>query len=300
MLAALWRKLFLEERPSIGLSLFRPFAAFTVAAHILPTFVRLDDNYLPTAFKEKNFSFFTPNILQWVEQSPDALVKTMVVVLCLSVFLFGIGLFSRVSCIAMTLCCYYFYALNSLHIGTLSYDILLVTLFLLCVTPYPGDSLSVDCRLRTDSWTATRVRPIFVQRLLQMQVSSTFFYTALCKVSASGNWLTDNPIFYLLNSTSESVVKQFPFRHFFAARPELCFWIGVGIICFEFSLSVLIWWKKTRDLYIFAGFLFHVMLVVTLHVPTIFFFLFPPQLFLFVEPEKVEGFFRKFRRTRRL
>jgi len=31
-----------------------------------------------------------------------------------------------------------FYALNEFHIGTLSWDILLVTLFLMCVSPYHG------------------------------------------------------------------------------------------------------------------------------------------------------------------
>ena len=34
------------------------------------------------------------------------------------------------------------------------------------------------------------------------------------------------------------------------------------------------------------GLTFHVLLLVTLHVPTIFFFLFPPQLLLFIDPEQ--------------
>ena len=148
-----WHRAFLRERPSIGLSLFRPFVAFTVAAHILPTFVRMEDNYLHTAFKEKNYSFFTPEAIAWVEKSPDKLVFAMAVLFGVSTFSFGVGLFTQASCLLMTLCCYYFYALNSAHIGTLSYDILLVTLFLMCLTGYPGDSLSVDCFRRTRAWS---------------------------------------------------------------------------------------------------------------------------------------------------
>jgi hypothetical protein len=73
----------------------------------------------------------------------------------------------------------------------------------------------------------------------------------------------------------------------FAARPELCHAIGVAVIVFELSLSVLIFVKKTRTFYIVAGCLFQLMLLVTLHVPTIFFFLFTPQFLLFIEPEKI-------------
>ena len=41
---SLWSRLFLEERPSIGLAFFRLAVAFTVGAHIIPTLLRLDDN----------------------------------------------------------------------------------------------------------------------------------------------------------------------------------------------------------------------------------------------------------------
>ncbi|MBI3088549.1 MAG: DUF393 domain-containing protein [Candidatus Omnitrophica bacterium] len=185
----------------------------------------------------------------------------------------------------MTVACYYFYALNSLHIGTLSFDILLVTLSLMWITSCHGDWLSVDSLLRGDLLAYKRPRPFFIQRLLQLQIAWTFFYTALSKITASGNWLTDNPYYYLMRYPELGVVKQFPFREFLAQQPQLCYAIGLGIIAAEFSLPFLWFIRKTRPAALTLGIFFHFLLLATLHVPTIFFFLFPPQLLLFVEPE---------------
>jgi len=305
---SIWNRLFLEERPSIGLSFFRLCVAFTVGAHVIPTLLQLQDNYLHTAFKEKNPSFFNWQTLVLVEKSPDWFVKVMAALFCVALGFFAAGLFSQFSCCLVVLGCYYFYALNSLHIGTLSYDILLVTLSLMCVTGYPGDFFSLDSLLKADPFIPHGIRPrdllkntlgegnpsaywkkrpFFIQRLLQMQLAFIYFYTGLGKITGDGNWLTGNPIWYLMNSPPQSVVKHFVFREFFAGNPALCYWIGVVIVLFELLMPALLFWRSTRFFAIFYGLFFHVVLLVTLHVPTIFFFLFPPMFFLFIEPEKI-------------
>lgn len=159
-------RLFFQERPSIGLSFFRIAVALTAGFHVIPSFFCLGDNYTHTAFKTFNFNFFTPGFIQGVQHSPDALVLFLVGAFCVSWFFFLIGLFSRLSCIAMTLCCYYFYALNSFPIGTLSWDILLVTLFLMCIVPYHGDYFSVDALRSGDVLAYKKTRPFFLQTLL--------------------------------------------------------------------------------------------------------------------------------------
>ncbi|MBI4051345.1 MAG: DUF393 domain-containing protein [Elusimicrobia bacterium] len=282
-----WNRAFLEERPSIGFSFFRLAVAFTVGAHIIPTLFQIQDNYLSWAFKEKNSAFFTMGILEWVAKSPDWLVWFMVGWFVLFWFLFFIGFRSQVSCILMTAGCYYFYALNSMHIGTLSYDILLVTLFLMCITPYHGDYFSVDSIFRGDPEAYKRKRPFFLQRLLQLQIANTFFYTAFYKITAEGNWITGNPYYYLVNSTAESVVKHFPGRLFLAGHPDLCYWLGISCVCFEVLLSILVFIPRLRWVTIPSVILFHLMLVFTLHVPTIFLFLFPAQFLLFINPTPI-------------
>ncbi len=273
MLARLWKKLFLDERPSISLGAFRIAVAVTVGTHVIPTLLPLMDNYLHTAFKEKNAIVFPLWFLTWVEKSSDSFVILMTAGFYFLWVLFLIGFCSQASCILMTLCCYYFYALNSLHIGTLSWDILLVTLFLMCVTGYHGDYFSVDAWFRKRRNKEIPLRPFFIQRLLQMQLSSTFFYTALVKLYP-GNWHHENAYYYLINNPPEGVIKHFPFRDFLAASPQLCHWIGWGVITTEFLIAFGLWIPYARYAAICLGIGFHFLLLFTLHVPTIFFFLF--------------------------
>jgi len=282
-----WDRIFWELRPSIGLSFFRIFVALTIGLHVILSFFYLDDNYLSIAFKIINLSFFTPGVIEFVQKSPDGVVYFFVGFFCVTWFLFLIGLFSQLSCILLTACCYYFYALNAFHIGTLSWDILLVTLFLMCVTPYHGDYFSVDGLRKGGTDSYKRQRPFFLQRLLQIQIAATYFFTALHKITGSGNWLTDNPMYYLMNYPPEGVVKHFVFREFFATRPELCYVIGLTIVVCEILLPFLLFIPKTRLAAIGLGIFFHVVLVSTFHVPTIFFFLFPPQLMLFINPNEI-------------
>ena len=49
-----------------------------------PHLLHLDDNYLRTAFKEKNFWFFPEWTLALVDKSPDALIQLMAAVFLLS------------------------------------------------------------------------------------------------------------------------------------------------------------------------------------------------------------------------
>lgn len=281
--------LFLEQRPSLSLGFFRIALAVAIGLHAFPTLLQMQDNYLHTAFKEKNVSFFPLGVLRLVESSPDWLVWCCAGLFLLFWFFFLIGLWTQVSGILMMAGLYYFYAMNSLHIGTLSFDILLVTVFLMIITPYPGDYFSVDCLRRPCAYAYRRTRPFFLQRLLQLQIASVFFFTGLCKWTAGGNWIRENPFYYLVMSPETSVVKAFPLREFFAGHPDLCYGLGVTLLCFEAALPFLLFIPPTRWIGIGLAFAFHVMLVITLHVPTLFFFHFPPQLLLFLNPVKIVG-----------
>lgn len=283
----LWHKLFLEERPSISLSFFRIWVAITVGAHVLPTFCQMGDNYFSTALKVYNLNFFTPEVVAFVQKSPDAMVVVWVWIFCISWFFFLIGLKSQLSCLVMTIACYYFYALNSFHIGTLSWDILLVTLFLMCVTSYHGDYFSVDCLWKGREDAYRQKRPFFIQRLLQMQIAFNYFYTGLYKITADGNWLTANPIYYLMNYPPAGVTKMFILKDYLMDKPQLCYWIGIAIVITELSMPILLFWRRTRVSAIYLGIFFHILLLLTLDVPSIFFLLFPAQLLLFINPNRV-------------
>jgi predicted DCC family thiol-disulfide oxidoreductase YuxK len=283
----IWNILFLEERSSIGLSFFRIFVAWTVGLHVIPSFFHLDDNYLATALKTYNYNFFPLWFIQLVQQSPDAVVIFFVIAFYITWFCFLIGLFAQISCILMTACCYYFYAINDFHIGTLSWDILLVTLFLMCITPYHGDYFSIDALRRGDTNAFRRKRPFFLQRLLQLQTASTFFFTGLYKITGQGNWITGNPVYYLMNYPSVGVTKHFLLKDWMAGNPSFCYVTGLMIVATEMGMPFLLFIPKTRRAAIVLGLCWHVLLVLTLDVPTIFLFLFPAQMMLFIHPQKI-------------
>lgn len=282
--------MFLAQRPSISLAFFRIPVALTLGFHLLPTFLPLKENYLAGSFRILNTSFFTGAVLSFVQKSPDSLIMVMAAIFCVAWFFFLIGFRTQMSAIVMTLGAYYFYALNAFAMGTLSWDILLVTLFLMCVTPYAGDYFSLDCVLRKDPAAFARTRPYFLQRLLQMQIAFTYFYTGLYKITASGNWLKDNPIYYVLltpDAGESGVTKYFLLRDFFMAHPGLCYVLGLLIVGIEILMPFLLFNPGTRSTAIYLGFIFHLTLLLTLDVPAIFFFLFPAQLLLFIAPEKI-------------
>ena len=281
-----WYEAFLAHRPSVSLGLFRLAVAFTVGAHMIPSFFHMADDYLPTAFKTKNVSFFPIWTLTLVERSPVWVIWAFVWLFGLSLAAFTAGLCTQVSGILMTLGCYYFYALNNCHIGTLSFDILLVTLVLMCANPYPGDALSLGSLGRGKDPLRVR-RPFFIQRLLQLQLAWTFWYTALSKITAGGNWLTGNPYYALMRYPAIGVVRDFPGRAWLAQHPGACHSLGLVLLAFEFALPCLWFITRTRTVGITLGILFQLMLWGTLQVPTIFLFLFPPLMLLFIEPEAI-------------
>lgn len=293
MLKTVWGKLFLDQRPSLVLGMFRICVALTVGAVMLPTFMHLPDTYLSTAFKTYNTSFFPVEFIQWVQKSPDTVVIVAVGFFCVSWFLFLIGLFGQMSAIVLTAMCYYFYALNAFAMGTLSWDILLVTLVLMCATDYPNDYFSIKAlwRGRADAWQQRR--PLFLQRLLQIQIAFTYFYTAVHKITVDGNWITGNPIYYLMNMPRPGVVKYFLLKDVLKTQPELCYVLGLSVVAIELSMPFLLWFKRTRLSGIYLGMFFHLLLILTLDVPATFFFLFPPMLLLFIDPNDVEDWIKR-------
>lgn len=278
--------MFLDERSSIGLSFFRMACAFTVISHVVPSFFHMGDNYLSTGYKEYNTSFFPVYFIEWIMGSPDWVVYLFVWIFCVFSFFFFVGFLSQLSAVLTTIASYYFYALNSFHVGTLSWDILLVTLFLMCLVPYHGDYFSVDCLLK-EGRGYKKKRPYFIQRLLQFQIGFTFFYTALWKMYPQGNWLNQNPVFYLMHKPPAGVTKWFLLRDFLKTQPELCYWIGIAIIVSELIIMFLLFWPRSRVSALYMGVFFHIVLILTLDVPATFFFLFPAQLLLFINPERI-------------
>lgn len=277
-------RFFLDEESSVSVALFRFPVALAVGAQFLPTFVEFRDNYSAWAFKTKNLQYFPAWIVQRVDASPDWLIQAMAAAFVLSWLGFLAGFLTQASAIALFCCANYFYCLNFTPHGMLSMDILLVTLFLMTLTPYPGDYFSIDARL----WSRPARRPLFLLRLLQLQLAITYLHTGWCKLQP-GNWWTANPYHYLMNNPPGGIVKDgFVLKAFLAPRPGVCKSIGLTVVVAELVAPVLLCVPPLRWLGIALGLFFQLMLALSLHVPTTtFLFTFPLQLLLFIPPKEV-------------
>lgn len=286
-ISKIWNQLWLEERSSLSMSLFRIVVALTTMSVLVPSLIHLEELYYKGSFRTLNGNFFPVWFLDIIQKSPDSIVLAAAILFYVSAIFLLAGFLSQVSCIIMTMCCYYFYALNSFHVGTLSWDILLVTLVLMCVSRYHGDYFSVDALFSKSEQPWNKKRPFFVQRLLQMQLAFTFFYTALAKSTAQGNWITDNPLYYVLNYPSQGVTKDFMLRDFIRSMPHLIYYSGILILVIEFFMIFLLFNRKTRLAAIYLGIAFQTLLVITLDVPATFFFLFPSMFLLFINSDEI-------------
>lgn len=277
-------RFFLEEESSVSLSLFRFPVAFAVGAQFLPTLVEFRDNYSSWAFKTKNGQYFPAWLLERVDASPEWLVQLMAALFVASWLCFLTGFLTQLSAVVLDLAANYLVCLNFTPHGMLSMDILLVTLFLMALTPYPGDHFSIDARL----WRRPARRPVFLLRLLQLQLTITYLHTGWCKLQP-GNWWTSNPYHYLMNNPPGGIVKDgFLLKGFLAARPGLCKAIGLSVVGSELAAPILLYVPALRLLGIALGLFFQAMLAFSLHVPTTtFLFTFPFQLFLFLPPKEV-------------
>lgn len=288
MRASLWSKLFLEEASSLPVSAFRIPVALAVGAQFLPALLEFQDNYSPWAFVTKNTSYFPPWMLELVDRSPQGLVVLFAALFWVSWLGFLAGLYTQWSGVLMFLLGNYFYALNHTPHGMLSIDILLVTVLLMVLTPYPGDHFSLDALRRARPEGHRRTRPLFLQRLLQIELAVMYFHTGLCKI-LPGNWLSENPYHYLMNTPAGGIVRDsFFLKAFLASRPELCYLVGLTVVLTELASPFLLFIPRTRWFAIGLALFFQLMLFWSLHVPTTaFLFVFPFQLFLFIHPDRV-------------
>ncbi len=282
-----WNRFFLEEGPSVFLSFFRITTGLSAAVHVIPTLLKLDENYFSTAFRTKNIYFFPPAFIEWVRQSPDPLVVCLAVLFVISALFFTVGLFSQGSCLALTALCFYFYALNSLQIGTLEFEALLSVLCLLCVVPYHGDYFSLDAALGLNR-NAGKPRPVFIQRLLQLQLGFVTFYAGLHKITGDGNWLTANPIQLLLSQEiSTGIFRNFPMRSWLASNTSFCRALGLFVVMFELSFIFLLACRKTRKTAIVAGLIFYFISTVFMHIPIMLLFLLSGWVLLWLDSSPI-------------
>lgn len=202
----------------------------------------------------------------------------------------ALGLFSRVTSIALFLC---LLTLNNhfpmvLHAGD-NYCRLL--LLFMCFAP-SGAVLSLD-RLFAKNKTAVRSIEAWPQRLMQVQLTYIYFLNWLYKV-ISDQWEQGSAVYY---ATRLSQYYRFGLPPFLDTPYGSMFFSWFTLVL-EFALFAFIWQKKTRYWILIIGALFHIGLDWCFNLG-LFEWYFIASYILFIDPkdfkdpkfDKIKSFF---------
>ncbi len=288
-----WRKFFFQPVPAVNLCLFRIFFGLVV---LESAFLNLAD--VPTWYgvngtlgREIVTNVLGSKCLDLLLFLPptDSAVWSFYFVHIISAFCFTIGLFTRVSSIAL------YFTMSSLHfrnpvIINAGDDLMRVYSFFLMFSP-AGATLSIDNLLRKrkpDSEHSKRgsepavaedctITP-WTQRLIQLELTLAYFQYFWTKVGGN-TWIDGTAVYYVLNNTT---IEHFPWpldrRNILVAK--LLTW---GTLVIEFFLWNLIWVKRFRYYVLFGGVLLHLGLEYTLNIP-VFQHVILVSYILFVDP----------------
>ena len=179
------------------------------------------------------------------------------------VALLTIGLFTRVSSVAVFLCVTSLQQRNLLitHGGD---TFLRVAGFFLMFAP-AGAAFSLDrlVRIRRGKETAEiQARSPWAQRMIQFELALLYF-VSFCWKAMGAPWVDGTALFYV---THLSEIQRFPLPGWIqhSLILKLGSWLTLGI---EFALGVLIWFKELRYWLLLVGLLFHLSVEYALNLP---------------------------------
>ena len=207
--------------------------------------------------------------------------------------LLTIGLWTRFSSVAVFLC------VNSLQQRALFMThggdkFLRVAGFFLMFAP-AGALLSVDrwIRLRRGKAEAAPLRAPWAQRMIQFELALLYFTSFLWKVKGHA-WLDGTALYYVVHFRE---IQRFPVPEWI--RSVALLKIGAWLtLLLEFSLGVLIWFKRFRYPLLLLGLCFHLSIEYAFNLPMFQWDVLAAYV-LFIDPDDLHGVWRWVRKSLR-
>jgi hypothetical protein len=262
-----WQSFFFEPQSPLPIALFRILYGICVSA----TLILLYPDWLEWFGTHAWFSLKTMQAIEpgvrldlftLLPANDHWIVAFFWFSLVFAIFL-TIGLWSRLSSIVVFLCLVSIQqrALFITHGGD---KFLRVAGFFLMFAP-AGAALSVDRLIRVRrkrEGPTIEPRAPWAQRMIQFELAFLYFTSFLWKLRGH-SWLDGTALFYVLHLHE---IRRFPLPSWLenGVVSKLACW---AILALEFSLGVLIWFKRYRYYLLLLGLIFHLCLEYAINAP---------------------------------
>jgi Vitamin K-dependent gamma-carboxylase len=262
-----WNRFFFAPQSPVPLALFRIFYGICVSITILLLHADWLDWYGVRGWARlSSIRQIEPGMrlnLFTVMPQDDRWIGDFFWFCLLCALLVTLGVFTRVSSIALFLCLTSMDQRNLLllHGGD---TFLRVAGFFLMFAP-AGAALSIDRLVRLRRGQESRVihpRAPWAQRMIQIELAFLYFASFWWKMKGH-SWLQGTALYYVIHLHS---IARFPVPQWIQSAPilKLGAWFTLAL---EFSLGVLVWFRRIRYPLLLLGILFHLGIDYALNLP---------------------------------
>jgi Vitamin K-dependent gamma-carboxylase len=288
-----WNRFFFTPQSPVPIALFRIFYGICATATILLLHSEWLNWYGANAWvRLSTMRQVEPGMrinLFTVLPQDDRWIASFFWVCLLTAVLLTLGVFTRVSSVALFLCLTSMDQRNllMLHGGD---TFLRVAGFFLIFAP-AGAALSIDRVLRVRRGVeGPEIKPQapWAQRMIQIELAFMYFISFWWKMKGH-TWLNGTALYYVLHLHS---VARFPVPQWVqsAVMLKLGAWFALAL---EFSLGVLIWFRPFRYPLLLLGVLFHLSIDYAFNFPLFSWDVLTAYV-LFVDPADLKAAIRRF------
>lgn len=272
------------RRPLHGLAVFRIAIGILLFVYFLKRFRFVTElysnesfHYVLPFFDRFNFPLFPPETAQWIVMG--CLVLTLV---------FAAGLFTRWVNALLILFIGYLGSLESMYTAG-CFNLLYISTILIFFAP-SGQYGSVDYFLwlnkekRTKKEIAARkTGPVWVQRLIVVQVAIVYLAAAFYKSAYAYGWYTGN---HLKMTFLDPFFGQMPLGVWLTGVPWAMELGGTLMLFWEFFIAVFLLIPQFAAFVVITGSVFHILILLTFNLTWVFSFTMFAHYILVFPPER--------------
>lgn len=259
-----WDRYWFEPKPLHGLALFRIALGLLLFSYFFDRYFFAEKMYSNLSFK------FVMEEFQKLPLFSTAAVEWLLIALLVSAACFTIGFCTKWANLVLVGLVYYFGSLESMCTAG-CFNLMLISAILMLFAP-AGRFGSVDYlfyrwRHGAEKAAARQLGPIWVQRLIVLQLAIVYLSSSICKSFYASGWWSGE---YLKDNMLDPYFGQMPVGLWLSDQAWLLPFASSFSLLLEFSLPILILTPQLRPFGMALGILFHLMILLAMNITPIF------------------------------